>query len=324
MSIAEQIKNQITEERFVEVIKKYNPNIKKTGNIYRCSCPIHGGDNETAFNFNPENMLFNCYTECGGGDCFDFIAMIHNIDMETDFGAVLKLTASEFGVSVDSLVELDEPGFNYKAEFDKYLKYVNGKSIQVNMPYDLKLLGNRYPIKNYRGIDKELLDRMNVSYIRSMNRICFAIKNEKGVVVGASLRATGDETPKWLHRPRNIKTRNLLYNLDNVVKTGVRCVFLVEGLMDCINLVSQGINNVVATFGANLTLEQTLLLVTYFDEVILMYDNDKAGKIATVKAIEKLKKLFSVKVCIYEGKDPGELNFKNNMLSIIDWYEYEE
>ena len=94
--------------------------------------------------------------------------------------------------------------------------------------------------------------------------------------------------------------------------------------MDCINLVSQGIENVVATFGANLTLEQTLLLVTYFDEVVLMYDNDKAGRNATVKAMDKLKKLFSVKVCEYEGKDPGELKISDDTLSIIEWYEYEE
>ena len=143
MSIAEQIKSQITEEKFVKVIGKYNPNIKKIGSIYRCSCPIHGGDNETAFNFNPENMLFNCYTECGGGDCFDFVAMIHDLDLEKDFRRVLELTAQEFGVSIDSLGDLSEESFNYKAEFDKYLKYVNGKSINVNNPYDLKLLGIR-------------------------------------------------------------------------------------------------------------------------------------------------------------------------------------
>ena len=164
---------------------------------------------------------------------------------------------------------------------------------------------------------------MGVTYLKNINRVCFAIKNDKGVTVGASLRAGADETPKWLHRPRNIKTRNLLYNLDNVIRSGVRTVFVVEGLMDCINLVAQGIENVVATFGANLTLEQTLLLVSYFDEVVLMYDNDKAGQSATVKAIERLKKLFSVKVCVYPGKDPGELNLLEDKINLIEWYEYE-
>ena len=51
---------------------------KKNGNRYSCACPIHGGDNPTAFSIYDKDgkQLWNCFTgSCGGGDAIKFVEL---------------------------------------------------------------------------------------------------------------------------------------------------------------------------------------------------------------------------------------------------------
>jgi len=48
----------------------------KSGGRYSCACPIHGGDNETAFSvyFDKGRWKWHCFTgNCGGGDVISFV-----------------------------------------------------------------------------------------------------------------------------------------------------------------------------------------------------------------------------------------------------------
>lgn len=323
MSVVEYIKENITEEMFIEYLNKIGAkNLRKIGDVYRSTCPIHNGDNDTAFTFNPEKMLFNCFSHCGGGDIFDLFAMINDMDIEREFSRVVKLTAEEFKTDISNF-DLNEVEYGYKKETLEYLKYLAGKKEIFNLQYDLSVLGSRFALEEYRGISKENLIKHGVSFAKDLNRVCFEIKNEDGEVVGASLRAVGDEKPKWVHRPKSIKTGMLLYNLDNVLKKGFRQIIVVEGIMDCLNLVAQGIENVVCTFGDRITEEQKMIIIKHFEEVVIGFDNDLAGLKAKKKYIEKTKKIINTKVLLYDAKDPGELDLGVDELDIIDWYEYD-
>jgi len=51
----------------------------------RCACPIHGGDNETAFSIYKNNgkQSWKCHSgDCGGGDALDFVRKWRNWDMK--------------------------------------------------------------------------------------------------------------------------------------------------------------------------------------------------------------------------------------------------
>lgn len=53
------------------------------GNRYACACPIHGGDNPTAFSiyFQDGKWKWNCFTgNCGGGDSITFIEKWKGLD----------------------------------------------------------------------------------------------------------------------------------------------------------------------------------------------------------------------------------------------------
>ena len=64
-----------------------------------------------------------------------------------------------------------------------------------------------------------------------------------------------------------------------------------------VTLHQAGFDNAVASMGTALTVEQTRLLSRYTKELILCYDNDNAGQLATQRALEILKNSeFTVRV----------------------------
>ncbi|MEA3350612.1 MAG: CHC2 zinc finger domain-containing protein, partial [Chloroflexota bacterium] len=77
--------------------------IKKKGHEWRGICPIHGGDNKTAFRVYTDNdnrERWYCYTGCNtGGDAIDLIRQTENLDF---IGAVEWL-ADYAGVAVEDI-----------------------------------------------------------------------------------------------------------------------------------------------------------------------------------------------------------------------------
>jgi DNA primase len=82
----------------------------------------------------------------------------------------------------------------------------------------------------------------------------------------------------------------------------------VEGNIDVVALHQYGFDNAVASLGTSLTEDQAALMTRYAEQVILIYDGDKAGQNATQRAIPILEKAgLHVKVLqLKDAKDPDE------------------
>lgn len=134
-------------------------------------------------------------------------------------------------------------------------------------------------------------------------------------MVGASLRATsGADAIKWLHIPKGLKKRSILYNYDNLDKSCDR-VFVVEGMTDVMSMEEAGFVNVVGVLGSSITAEQIEKLF-FATEVVLCFDGDFAGKKATLSAIEKMWQTFDIYVMdLPEGKDPGSMTSEELLYS---------
>lgn len=104
-----------------------------------------------------------------------------------------------------------------------------------------------------------------------------------------------------------------LFNLNNLKKIknekGLSEIIIVEGHMDVISLVQNGIENVVASMGTALTKDHARILKRYASSILISYDGDGAGKNATIRGLEILKEEgLDVKVvCLPDGKDPDEV-----------------
>jgi len=97
----------------------------------------------------------------------------------------------------------------------------------------------------------------------------------------------------------------ILFNLHKV-KTSTT-VYVVESSFDAIRLDQVGFP-AVATLGANVSVSQIKLLEKYFNNVVLVADNDEAGSIMKDKLVEKLGSLVTVIQLDKKYKDIGDMS----------------
>lgn len=322
--IVDKIKGTMNKEKWKEILGKLGcKKIDELGKELRSSCPIHKGDNSSAFVVNTETNLWFCFTRClVGGDIFDLVDAIYN---PPNFKSNIVMCCDLLGLSftneeLNSIVDRD---LREQREFVQRM-IANTKKKQNNK-YNLELLGTHRKINNYRGFDSETLDNHGITFIEELNRVSFPIKDENGVLVGSSCRTINKEVPKWKHYPPSISTGLLLWGLDTINKTYDVC-FIVEGIIDVLNLRKLGIQNVVCSFGANITKQQIELLIKKgITNIVLMYDNDLAGNKATEKFIDKYRYYFNVKVADLEEigvNDPGEIKTMEQLCEVPhkNWY----
>jgi DNA primase len=140
----------------------------------------------------------------------------------------------------------------------------------------------------------------------------FPIANEQGKPIaftGRALDSTDVDAkagPKYFNSPETLlyTKGNVLFNLDKA-KAAMKkddVALLVEGQMDCISVFMGGIHGVIATSGTAFTETQVRTLARFTKNVVLNFDPDDAGAIATEKTISLLvEEGFQVRVVTLPG-----------------------
>lgn len=299
----------------------------ESGKFIRSCCPIHRGNNDTAFSIDTETSLWRCFTndECGGGDIFTLIEKIEGVDF---IGAVKKL-AEILGINIDTMV-IAQRKSEYQKELENWMKFIERKkkreTLQIN---EFKIKEEILPLKRYRHFTTETLAHFNAGYAKEVSYV-----NSKGEIsktydrivcpiyinntqIGASLRKTkATEKVKWLHLPTGLGIGNIVYNLDACKEYDT--IVVVEGIFDVWSYYQAGIKNVVCVFGSKITEEQYKILFRTGKDIILSFDGDDAG----VKATKQATELFRYKCLLYmvkfeEGVDPGSLD-KEELLKLYN------
>lgn len=126
--------------------------------------------------------------------------------------------------------------------------------------------------------------------------------------------------------PRGVaKSRTLFRVLDGESASG-RAI-LVESPLDAAYLLSGGITGGVASYGVHTTKEQLCILLDFYSEVVVAFDNDRAG----LEAAHSLKNSFrAMRLSFFNysqtaAKDPGEMSVAeirwamNNLIGASKW-----
>ncbi len=131
-------------------------------------------------------------------------------------------------------------------------------------------------------------------YDRFRGRVMFPIYSISGRVLGFSGRVLSKEkqAAKYVNSPDSDiynKSRILygLYQARAAIAKADKC-YLVEGNVDVISMHQSGVENTVASCGTSLTVEQIRLIKRYTSNVTVLYDGDKAGVKAALRAIDLL------------------------------------
>ena len=168
-------------------------------------------------------------------------------------------------------------------------------------------------------------------YDAFQDRIMFPLSDDTGRVIAFSGRIWRDpiEGAKPQGKYKNSRSTLLfnksyeLYHLDKAKQVAKKKheLYLMEGFMDVIAAYRAGIENAVASMGTALTQEHVAHLSKFTKKVILAYDGDKAGRLATAKALEVLEKQEVEVVQIPDQMDPDEYLNKNSPQALADLLE---
>lgn len=187
-------------------------------------------------------------------------------------------------------------------------------------------LQNGYRLEQLKksGLTKET-DHGLYDFFRG--RIIFPIHNISGRIIGFAGRVlTSDKTKaKYINSPESeiyFKSQ-VLYGI-NFAKSALiskdNC-YLVEGYTDVISLHQAGVENVVASSGTSLTIDQIKIIRRYTPNITILYDGDAAGIKASFRGIDMLlEQGMNVKIVLFpDGEDPDSFARKHTSTEVIDF-----
>ncbi len=321
----------------VDIVSRYVA-LKKSGTNFFGLCPFHS-EKTPSFSVSPDKQIYHCFGCSKGGGVLSFIMNIENLDFVDAVRFLAKIANMEVPEdgNTPDLHAKRQRLYSLNREAARF--FHNNLSSDAGRPalsyFEKRGLSTR-TIRNFglghapdawdaliqemlaKGFSKgELLDAGLVVknakggvYDRFRNRVMFPIIDLRGDVIGFGGRVLDQSLPKYLNSPDTVvfnKSRNL-FALNIAKKSKSRTIILAEGYMDVIALHQAGFVNAVASLGTSLTEDQARLIVRYADNAVIAYDADEAGKKASLRAIEILKKTgVNVKILRIPGaKDPDE------------------
>ena len=335
----ETIERVRTQADIVQVISEYLT-LKKAGSNFRALCPFHN-EKTPSFMVSPSKQIFHCFGCGAGGNVFGFLMRQEGFT----FPESVRFLAERVGIQIkqenidpgqgelrERLFDLHEYARRFynqclikspKAEHAR--KYLEGRKLSeeaikdFSIGFALKEWDSFLSAATKKGFSRDLLLQAGLAkksaegrvYDTFRNRIMFPIWGLSGKVIAFGGRTLEDDQPKYVNSPETpiYHKGGILYNL-NRAKKGISSedsVVVVEGYTDVIRLVSNGIENVVASSGTAFTQAQARLLKRYADEVVLVFDSDAAGESATERGFDTLlSEGLTVRFATLSGMDPDE------------------
>jgi DNA primase len=316
--------------------------LKKRGTNYIGNCPFHN-EKSPSFTVSPAKEIYKCFG-CGkSGNTITFLmehekysyvealrwlAARYHIDVEETETSPAQKIAQQVS---DSLYAIN----NFAMEFfaKQYWETEAGETIaQSYMQHRgfLRPIIEKFKI-GYNPSDRdslakamiknqfnpELFARTGLVVERNgewqdnyRDRIIFPIHNTTGKIIGFGARqiAKNDKSPKYINTPENeiYSKSKILYGsyfARTAINSADECL-LVEGYTDVVSLHQAGIENVVASGGTSLTMDQLRLIKKYTHNLTIIYDGDAAGIKAALRGLDMaLEEGLNVQLVLIPDKE---------------------
>lgn len=316
-------------------------NLKRRGVNMVGLCPFHQ-EKTPSFNVLPAKNIFKCFG-CGqGGDTIQFLREHDGFSYEE----ALRYLARKYHIEVEETMETYAPDpeqqqkdaiwiiNQFARDFfvDQLWNQEEGKNIGLSYfkerglreatirKFDLGYApasGSSLAIHGTQAGHKPdllkaagLINDRNTDFFRE--RVMFTIHSLTGKPQAFAGRVMGKTSkgPKYINSPETLvyHKSKVLYGLYQA-RTAIRNVdecYLVEGYTDVLTLSQEGIENVVASSGTALTVEQIHLIRRFTENITILYDGDKAGQTAALRGLDLiLEQGLNVRlVLLPDGYDP--------------------
>ena len=316
----------IARNDIVDVVSSYVQLQRKGGNLFGL-CPFHS-EKTGSFSVSPDKQIYYCFGCKKGGGVVNFIMDIENLP----FPDAVRFLAKRAGMEVPEEEGDREAGRRRQRLLDlnrdaarfyyQLLQQPEGRAVREYL--DRRQIKKATAVKFGMGASPDAWDVLLTAmtkkgytksellqaglvvqnkngglYDKFRNRLMLPVIDTRGDVVAFGSRVLDKSEPKYMSSSETpvYSKRRVLYGLNLAKKTKRPNSILCEGNLDIVTLHQAGFDNAVASMGTALTVEQTRLLSRFTKELVLCYDNDNAGKIATERALQILNgSEFSVKV----------------------------
>ena len=348
----------------LEVVQDF-VSLRRSGVSYVGLCPFHS-DRKPSFYVSPSKNVCKCFSCGEGGSPVHFImkheqlsynealrylAKKYHIEIvereETDEEKkaaserqslfILNDYAQKF--FVDQLHNTDDGrniGLSYFRERglrpDIIEKFGLGYAPELRDIFTKQALTAGYPIERLTAVGLSIQYEDKPPHDRFRGRVIFPVRNLSGqyVAFGGRIMGKADKTAKYINSPESLiysKSRELygLYQAKQAISKANKC-YLVEGYTDVISMHQSGVENVVASSGTALTVQQIRLIRRFTERVTVLYDGDNAGIKAALRGIDLLlEEGLDIKVVLLpEGEDPDSYAQKHSRQELLDFLDAEE
>ena len=330
--------------RIEEVVGDF-VHLKKRGTSLIGNCPFHG-EKTPSFHVSVTKGIYKCFGCGKGGDsvrfimdhekysypeALKFLANKYNIEVEE---AELSPEAAEAQSAKESLYIVSQyaSAFFVKQLWDTEegrgigLSYFKERGFREDIlkkfevGYSPDVWDALTQSATNAGHKLEFLESTGLSikndngkiYDRFRGRVMFPIHNFTGRIIGFGGRTlkTDKNVPKYVNSPESeiYHKSNVLYGLFHA-KKAIRDLdncYLAEGYADVLSVHQAGIENVVASSGTSLTVEQIKLIGRFTQNITILFDGDAAGIKASLRGLDMiLEEGLNVKIVSFpDGHDP--------------------
>jgi DNA primase len=338
--------------------------LKKRGTNYLGNCPFHN-EKSPSFTVSPSKEIYKCFG-CGkSGNSIGFVmdhekysyvealrwlAAKYNVDIEEtetspEFKILQQASESLFIINHFARDYFSKALFELEEGIDIAMSYLKSRGFNEEIIKKFQLGYNPQARDGFTQAaisaqyNQELLiktglvanreDRLSDNY---RGRIIFPIHNQSGKVLGFGARVikSNDKAPKYINTPETeiyVKSKVLYgaYFAKSAIDKTNECL-LVEGYTDVVSLHQAGIENVVASGGTSLTIEQLRLIKKYTKNLTIIYDGDGAGIKAALRGLDlAVEEGLEVKlVLIPDNEDPDSYVNKIGKEAFIEFVKNEQ
>jgi DNA primase len=321
----------------VKVVQEHVRLTKRNKDLWGL-CPFHQEDSPS-FKVNPQMQSWYCFGCERSGDVFTFVELIE----KTDKRGALQMLAERAGVELKKLSPQQKEFSDSRrrllamlklaAQYYEYVlwstpagevgrRLVTDRAVSEETARRFQLgyaPAGRGFAEYLRAKKRSLADAQDAGLIRRdgsdffAQRLVIPIRDERGQPLAFTARTVrADEPRKYINSPETpayVKGR-VIFGLDlardEIARRGH--AILMEGQFDVITAHQFGLQNAVASSGTALTDDQVRLLKRFTDELLLVFDSDRAGRSAAFKAVElaSTHQMRTRVATITGAKDPDE------------------
>lgn len=224
-------------------------------------CPYHSNFRSPAAEVSKENGLFYCF---GCQESRTLIELIMHVSKRSYFEAARMIDSKKENID---LITAIETRLDKKPDFEQF-------DNELISRLNNSALTNERAVNYFkgRGITKDSVIKYQLGYSENQDMVTIPVHAPDGMCVGFVGRSV--EGKSFKNTPGLPKAKTM-FNLHRAKRFDK--VFVVESSFDAIRLEQVGVHS-VATLGASVSSKQRELLKQYFNSVIILGDNDDAGK----------------------------------------------